>query len=155
MTGQKGLGTDIVTQVGIIVRDIEKMVDNYVRVFNLSTRPNVIITDTVEHAKTNLRGKTTPARAKLAFINMGQVQIELIEPDGQPSVWQEHLDKYGESVHHIAFQVKGTDQVVQFLQGQGIPMDQQGHYTGGMYTYVNSMPVLGVTLELLENFDQK
>ena len=152
MTEQQGLGTNVVTQIGIMVKDIEKMLDRYVQVFNLPVRPNVIITDTPDKAHTQLRGQPTPARAKLAFISMGQVQIELIEPDGQPSVWQEHLDRYGESVHHIAFQVKGTGQVVQFLQGQGITVDQQGDYTGGMYTYVNSMPVLGVTLELLENF---
>lgn len=152
MKEQKGLGTNVVTQIGIIVSNMDRMLDKYVKVFNLPTRPEVIITDTVEQARTSLRGEPTPARAKLAFINMGQVQIELIEPDGQPSVWQEHLDKYGESVHHIAFQVKGTGEVVKFLQDNNINVDQQGYYTGGMYTYVNSMPELGVTLELLENF---
>lgn len=152
MNEKQGLGTNVVTQIGIIVRDMDRMLDKYVRVFNLQTRPDVIITDTVEQAHTTLRGELTPARAKLAFINMGQVQIELIEPDGQPSVWQEHLDKFGESVHHIAFQIKGTGEVVKFLQDNNIQVDQQGHYTGGMYTYVNSMPELGVTLELLENF---
>ncbi len=152
MSEGQGLGTNVVTQVGIIVKDIEKSLDRYVQVFGLAERPKVIITDPVDQAHTRLRGEPTPARAKLAFIPMGQVTLELIEPDGQPSVWQEHLDRYGESVHHIAFQVKGTDQVVQFLQGQGISVDQQGDYTGGRYTYVNSMPVLGVTLELLENF---
>lgn len=152
MNEPTGLGTNVVTQVGIIVKDIEAMLDRYVQVFQLPERPKVIITDTVDQAHTQLRGESTPARAKLAFIHMGQVQLELIEPDGQPSVWQEHLDRYGESVHHIAFQVKGTNQVVKFLQGHGISVDQQGDYTGGMYTYVNSMPALGVTLELLENF---
>ena len=29
---------------------------------------------------------------------------------------------------------------------------QQGDYTGGRYTYVDSAPTLGVILELLENF---
>ena len=148
---QQGLGTTTITQVGIVVRDIEKMLDRYVRVLNLPERPGVIVTDAQDKAHTTLRGQPTPARARLAFVDAGHVQIELIEPDGQPSVWQEHLDRYGESVHHIAFQVKDTAQVVQFLQGQGIGVDQQGEYTGGMYTYVSSMPALGVTLELLES----
>lgn len=152
MTEQKGLGTQVITQVGIVVRDIEKMLDAYCQVFQLAERPKVSITDTVDKAHTVIRGESTPAQAKLAFINMGQVQIELIEPVGGPSTWKEFLDKNGDGVHHIAFQVKGTDQVVTFLQGQGIPLVQQGDYTGGMYTYLDAAPKLGVMLELLENF---
>jgi 4-hydroxyphenylpyruvate dioxygenase-like putative hemolysin len=83
---------------------------------------------------------------------MGQVTIELIEPVGGPSTWQEFLDKHGEGVHHLAFMVKGTDQVVAVLEGQGIPMVQQGDYTGGRYTYLDGESKLGVVLELLENF---
>lgn len=152
MSEQQGLGTLVVTQVGIIVKDIEKSIDNYVQVFGLKERPTPIVTGPLEEAKTELRGQPTPARAKLAFINMGQVTIELIEPDGNPSTWQEHLDTHGESVHHIAFQIKGTDEVVAYLNAQGVPTVQQGQYTGGMYSYMDSAPKLGVMLELLENF---
>ncbi len=152
MTEQQSLGSMTVTQVGIVVKEMDPILDHYCQVFGLKERPQIIVTDGQEVAQTMLYGKPSPARARLAFINMGQVQIELIEPDGNPSTWQEHLDKHGDSVHHIAFQIQGTDKVVEFLQGQGIPLAQQGHYTGGMYSYVNSMPQLGVILELLENF---
>jgi 4-hydroxyphenylpyruvate dioxygenase-like putative hemolysin len=148
----QGIGTTTITQVGIVVRDIEKSIDHYMQVFGVTQRPSAIITDTVDAAHTNLRGESTEARAKLAFFPMGQVTIELIEPVGGPSTWKEFLDTHGEGVHHIAFQVKGTDQVVQFLEGQGVPFVQQGDYTGGMYTYVDGAPKLGVMLELLENF---
>jgi methylmalonyl-CoA/ethylmalonyl-CoA epimerase len=152
MSENQGIGNNVITQIGIVVHDIEKSIDRYMQVFNLQERPSPILTDPVEQARTNHRGQSTPAQAKLAFINMGQVTIELIEPVGGPSTWKEHLDKHGESVHHIAFQIKGTDQVVQFLQGNGLPVEQQGYYTGGMYTYIEGMPQLGVNLELLENF---
>jgi 4-hydroxyphenylpyruvate dioxygenase-like putative hemolysin len=84
---------------------------------------------------------------------MGQVSLELIEPFGGPSIWQEFLDAQGEGVHHIAFQIKGTDEVTTYLEGKGIDVVQQGRYTGGMYTYTDSAPALGVILELLENFE--
>lgn len=147
-----GLGTTIVCQIGLIVRDIEKSAQAYSEVFGLP-RPDVIITDTVDVAKTNYRGASTTARAKLAFFDMGQVSLELIEPVGEPSTWQEFLNEKGEGVHHIAFRIKGTEQVVAYLEGKGIDVVQQGYYTGGMYTYVDSTSVLGVVLELLENFD--
>lgn len=147
-----GLENQVVVQVGIIVRDIEKTLDAYCAVFQVEPRPAVSITDPVEQAHTVYRGAATSARAKLAFIKMGQVSIELIEPLGEPSTWKEFLDSCGEGVHHIAFNVKGTPQVISFLDGQGIPLVQQGDYTGGMYSYLDSASKLGVMLELLENF---
>ncbi len=147
-----GLGTNLVTQVGLIVRDIEKSVDAYVDVFGLKERPSVSITDTLDKANTRYMGQPSEARAKLAFIDMGQVTIELIEPVGGPSTWKDFLDAHGEGVHHIAFVVKGTDQVVAYLDSKGIPLVQRGDYTGGQYTYLDSAPRLGVMLELLENF---
>ncbi len=147
-----GLGTNIVCQIGLVVKDIEASVEAYSRVFGLP-KPNVIITDEPEKARAVYRGATTNAQAKLAFFNMGQVDIELIEPIGEPSTWQEALDEQGEGVHHIAFIIKDTKQVVAYLEAQGMPVIQQGHYTGGMYTYIDSAPALGVVLELLENFE--
>jgi methylmalonyl-CoA/ethylmalonyl-CoA epimerase len=149
--GENGLGTNVVCQVGLIVRNVEKSAEAYSRVFGLP-KPDVIITDTVDVARTTYRGEPTSARARLAFFDMGQVSLELIEPVGSPSTWREFLDEHGEGVHHIAFRIKDTDEVVAYLQGRGIEMVQQGHYTGGMYTYVDSAPALGVMLELLEDF---
>jgi catechol 2,3-dioxygenase-like lactoylglutathione lyase family enzyme len=142
----------IVTQIGIIVRDIEESAERYSRLFGVPIPP-VIITDGYEKARTSFEGQPSYARAKLAFFKLGQVSLELIEPIGEPSTWKKHLDEKGESVHHIAFQVKGTPQVAAALADEGIPVQQQGYYTGGMYTYVDSADKLGVCLELLENFD--
>jgi catechol 2,3-dioxygenase-like lactoylglutathione lyase family enzyme len=150
--GEQGLGTNIVCQVGLIVRDIERSAEAYSQVFGLP-KPDVIITDPMDIARTVYRGEPTSARAKLAFFHMGQVSLELIEPVGGPSTWQEFLDEHGEGVHHIAFTINDTDRVVAYLEGKGIDLVQQGHYTGGMYSYMDSAPALGVMLELLENFD--
>jgi len=147
------LGKRFITQVGIMVRDIEQSVQTYSRIFGVD-KPPIIITADYEKAHTNFKGQASPAKAKLAFFNMGQVQIELIEPIGEPSTWKEHLDQRGQSVHHLAFVVPDTDKAVQFLDEQGMGIDQQGDYTGGRYTYIDSVSQLGVALELLENFNE-
>lgn len=149
---KQGLGTTTVCQIGVIVRDIERSAEAYSRILGLP-KPDVIVTDGQETAHTKHRGQPTDARAKLAFFQLGQVSLELIEPIGRPSTWGEFLDEHGEGVHHIAFIVKDTDRVVAFLEGEGIGVIQQGDYTGGRYTYVDSEPALSVVLELLENFD--
>ena len=151
MAEQTGIGTNLVCQIGLVVKDIEKSVAAYCDILGLP-RPNIIVTDGYEKAKTVYRGQPTEATARLAFFDMGQVQLELIEPDGKPSTWQEVLDEKGEGIHHIAFFVKDSDKVVAYLEGKGAQLVQQGHYTGGMYSYVDATPQLHLVLELLENF---
>ncbi len=152
MNETQNLGTTTVTQIGLVVADIDKSIDAYCAVLGLP-RPNVIVTDEYTKAQTAYRGHPTAARAKLAFFDLGQVSLELIEPIGEPSTWKEALEKNGEGFHHIAFQIKDTAQVVKNLESNGIDMVQQGQYTGGMYTYMDATQKLGLVLELLENFD--
>ena len=149
---KRGLGTNVMCQVGLVVRDIERSIEGYSRAFGLP-KPEIIVTDEPELAHTRFRGEPTDARAKLAFFQMGQVSLELIEPIGGPSTWREFLDQRGEGVHHIAFFVQDTDEAVGFLAGKDIGVVQRGDYTGGRYTYLDSAPTLGVILELLENFE--
>ena len=149
----KGIGTDIVTQVGIIVRDIERTAQRFSDVLGLP-KPSVIVTPGYDKAKTMYKGQPSAATAKLAFFDLGQVQVELIEPDEQPSVWRDFLDEHGEGAQHIAFRIRDTRRATDYLANFGISVLQQGLYSSGdgMYTYVDSQAQLGTTLELLENF---
>lgn len=152
MTQKPLVPSNVICQVGVIVRDIDRSITEYCRVFGLP-RPDVSLTAGYDQSKATFNGQSTEARAKLAFFKMGeQLSVELIEPVGGPSTWQEFLDTKGEGVHHIAFMIKDTPKVTGDLAAAGFPTQQQGHYTGGMYTYVDSAPALGMILELLENF---
>jgi len=144
------LGTTTVTQVGIIVRDIETKARAWADVLGLPI-PEIIITDTVDLAHTEYQGEATPAQAKLAFFHLGQVDLELIEPIGGPSTWKDQLDQHGESLHHIAFFIKGMKEKVAYLEAKDIPLVQRGDYTGGRYAYLDGTARLGTILELLEN----
>jgi catechol 2,3-dioxygenase-like lactoylglutathione lyase family enzyme len=142
-----------VCQVGFVVHDIERAAKLFSGLFGVDVPP---IVETAGHAiaKTTVNGEPSEATAKLAFFNAGQLQFELIQPDDKPSVWREHLDKHGEGVHHIAFKVDNTGEAMGYLAEHGIEMKQQGLYTdgSGMYSYMDSAPVLGVMIELLESF---
>ncbi len=145
------LGTTRVTQVGIIVQDIEKTGAAWAELLG-TEMPEIVITDPVEIANTEYKGALTPARAKLAFFEMENITIELIEPVGQPGTWKEYLDSHGQGVHHIAFNVRSMEEKVVLLEQKNMPLLQRGDYTGGRYSYINSLPKLGVLLELLENY---
>jgi catechol 2,3-dioxygenase-like lactoylglutathione lyase family enzyme len=146
----QGLGTTSISQIAVVVRDIERAARTYADVFHLPV-PKIIITEKEEVTHAKYRGAPTQARAKLAFFQMGSLSLELIEPVGGPSTWQEFLEKHGEGVHHIAFRIKGMEEVLTFLAGKGMPAVQRGDFKGGRYAYVDSEPALGVILELLES----
>jgi catechol 2,3-dioxygenase-like lactoylglutathione lyase family enzyme len=150
----KGLGTDIICQVGLIVHDIERTAQRYSEVLGLP-QPEIMVTPGYEKSKTTYKGEPSEATAKLAFFDLGQLQLELIEPDEKPSVWRDFLEEKGEGAQHIAFQVKDTGRATEHLGRHGIEIAQQGLYAdgSGMYTYLASDAKLGTTLELLENFD--
>jgi 4-hydroxyphenylpyruvate dioxygenase and related hemolysins len=148
--GKGMLGTNTVTQIGLLVHDIEKVSQAYADFFGME-KPQWFWTDTPDKAMTEKDGKPTSARAKLAFFDMGALQLELIEPDEHPSTWREHLDAHGEGVHHIAFVVEGMKEKTALLEANGMRLVQKGEYTGGRYAYMDTFEPLKVMLELLEN----
>jgi len=147
------LKADTICQVGIIVHDIERTARKYCEVFGFEM-PQIVETAGYAQSKTTYNGQPSEATAKLAFFNAGQITIELIEPDDQPSVWREFLEQHGEGIHHIAFQVKDTEAVTGFLAEHDAGIAQQGLYSdgSGVYTYVDTAPLLGTMFELLESF---
>ncbi len=149
MTNHK-LGTTAVTQIGVVVADIEAKAKSWADLLGVPV-PEIIITDGYDVAQTEYIGQATQARAKLAFFNLGQVDLELIEPIDGPSTWKDQLDQHGDSLHHIAFEIKGMKEKVGTLTTKNIPLIQRGEYTGGRYAYLDGTGPLGVVLELLEN----
>jgi len=145
------LGTDIVTQVAIIVQDVARTSRAWAELLGVPV-PEAKLTDPLSEAHTLYKGEPTQARAKLAFFRLGQVSLELIEPVGRPSTWGDFLDEHGEGIHHVAFNIKGMDDVLLRLDAHQMPLIQRGDYTGGRYAYVDGVPRLGAILELLENF---
>jgi catechol 2,3-dioxygenase-like lactoylglutathione lyase family enzyme len=145
------LGENAVCQVAIVVRDIEAAIKKWAGVLG-APPPAWHMTGPKEESHINYRGQSTDARAKLAFFELGQVSLELIEPVGGPSVWQEVLDRSGPCVHHIAFRIKGMDAALAGLSKQGLPTLQRSDFTNGCSGYVDSAKDLGVIVELLEHF---
>ncbi len=150
MMTEQTLGTTTVTQVGIVVHDIEAKARAWAEVLGLPV-PDIMITDTYQRAQTEYNGEPSDARAKLAFFDLGQVSLELIEPVDKPSTWRDQLDEHGDSLHHIAFEIKGMPARVAYLEAKGLRLVQRGEYRGGRYAYVDGSAQLGAILELLEN----
>ena len=126
------------TQLGILVHDIEKSSQAYAAFLGVPVPP-VQMTGVYEDAHTTYLGQPTKARCKQAFFYYGDLEVELLEPDHEPSVWRQALDENDEGLHHVAFRVQGMDLL------------QRGRWATGHYAYLDATESLHVIIELLEN----
>ncbi|MDR2589507.1 MAG: VOC family protein [Oscillospiraceae bacterium] len=149
------LGTNTLTQVALVVNDIEKTKTRLAALFGIEPPPTIEAGDPTI-TKTHVHGKLTPdARCRMAFFSVGEnVQLELIEPNEVSSVWRDFLNEKGEGIHHIAFGVKGMDNVVKACEDFGMKEVQKGFYgdASGCYSYLDPGDGLPFILELLESF---
>ena len=149
------LNTNIVTQIGIIVRDVERTKRKFAAFLGVEP-PACVDGGQYEVTGTLYNGEPAPyANCLMAFFDAGpNVQIELIQPNGIKSTWQDHLDQHVEGVHHIAFVVKGMDEKIRACELAGMHCTQRGKYgdASGEYAYIDATKDLKCFIELLENY---
>jgi methylmalonyl-CoA/ethylmalonyl-CoA epimerase len=149
------LDTNIVIQAAIIVKDIEATKEKWAAFLGLPVPPTVSAGE-YKVTQTRYNGAPAPeASCLLAFLEAGaNMTIELIQPNGTPSVWQEHLDQKGESLHHIAFGVQGMDEKIAACEKSGMKLVQRGNFGGGdgRYADMDANEDLKTVIELLESY---
>lgn len=141
--------TNKIIQLCIVVNDVETTARNYAELFGLEM-PEIILTDPLELSHNEYRGKLTNARARIAFFQMGDISLEILEPNEVDSTWREFLDKNGDGVHHIAFYIKDMKKTMSLFESKGMPVVQKANYPDGIVACMDSKEKLGVILELLE-----
>lgn len=124
-------------QVAIVVRDIEAAKKHYASLLNQAI-PETIVTDA--DVRQEFNNSPTNAQTKLAFFDLGGVQLELVEPMGGNSAWQQGLDENGEGVHHIAFWIPegkiANEEANLHLQNHGFVRIHRGDMGGdGEFAY--------------------
>lgn len=147
--------SNIVTQIGFIVRDIYAVRSKFANFFGVE-EPGIIDGGPYEITGTTYQGTPAPkANCLMAFFDAGaNVQIELIQPNGVKSTWQDYLDTHGEGIHHIAFCVKGMEEKLAVCEAAGLKCVQRGKYgdASGEYAYLDANADLKCFIELLENY---
>jgi hypothetical protein len=121
--------------VGIVVRDIDKAVKRLdslgIGLFRAYVPPSTAPLIGIP----TFRGKPMEAEVKVFKAKVGDVMIELFEPGKGESPWKEYLDKNGEGIHHIGFNVDDLDEAKAAFIKQGAKVlstiEWQGG--GGMY----------------------
>ncbi|SFB49847.1 Glyoxalase/Bleomycin resistance protein/Dioxygenase superfamily protein [Cohnella sp. OV330] len=142
------LSFDGFIQIAIVVQDIQKAAETWARFFNIPV-PEIRYRPPAPNPDLTYRGKPAEYGLKLANIEAGPFVIELHEPDERDSTFREFLDKHGNGVHHLGFQVgKKRDAIVGELEEMGYAMRTIGYYPGSSWTIVDSEDDLGVNLNI-------
>jgi len=92
-------------------------------------------------------------RVRVASYNLGECRLELLEPLSPDSPVGKFLEKRGEGIHHICFEVKDIDETLKTLKGQGVPLidesPRQGAH-GRRIAFLHPRGTGGVLIELVQ-----
>jgi len=136
-------------QINIVVRDIELAARKWAELLGIEV-PEIRINHLEGGENYTYRGEPVSCDLKVCDIPMDGFVIELHEPAGGPSSFQEFLDKHGNGVHHIGFEVGDLrDEVIGDMQKAGYDVGRTlGIYPGSSWTIVDAEDSLGVNLNI-------
>ena len=134
-------------QVAVIVRDLDVADRRYTHEYGIG--PWGIIEfnpDTVSDMVIDDAPATYAMR--LAVADIGRLQIELIEPLDDKSIYAKHLAEHGEGLHHVALAVDDYGRAEQALRAKGHRITMGGNHNGVTYSYFSTEHDLGFPVEL-------
>jgi 4-hydroxyphenylpyruvate dioxygenase-like putative hemolysin len=146
-------GARRLTQFAFIVRD-EAAVSKYWAKLGW---PEMSITHPKLHGL-EYREKPAEFRSRLGWMRHGKVVYEWIIPEKGPSTWQDHLDRHGEGVHHLAVAVDDMDKAIAEWKKAGYAYVMGGAWGDagrpgfGRFAYVDAQGAGGIDIELLWNY---
>lgn len=136
-------------QINIIVKDIEHSAAKWAELLGIEV-PKIRINHLVGGENYTYRGQPITCDLKVCDIEMPGFVIELHQPIGGDSSFQEFFDKHGNGVHHLGFEVGDRrDAVIEELKQAGYDTNRTlGIYPGSSWTIIDSEDDLGVNLNI-------
>ncbi|MBD7983218.1 methylmalonyl-CoA epimerase [Sporosarcina sp. Sa2YVA2] len=127
-----------VDHIGIAVKDIESALPYYIETLSLT----LLGIEEVESQK-----------VKVAFIDAGNIKLELLEPTNEDSPVAKFIEKRGEGIHHVAFGVTDIRSRMAELKEKGVRLlqDEPKPGAGGaQVAFMHPKSSYGVLYELCD-----
>ena len=93
-------------------------------------------------------------KVKTAFLTIGDVHVELLEPTSEDSPIAKHLEKRGEGMHHIAYEVDDVAAALQTLRDSEIKLVNETPVDGAhnmLVAFIHPKSTNGVLTELCQH----
>jgi len=106
-----------VDHIGIAVKDLNETLSFYQDVLGLELHGTEVIED---------------QKVKVAFLPVGDTEIELLEPTSEEGPIVKFIEKNGEGIQHIAFKVENIEEAIEYMISKGMKMiDEVPRYGAG------------------------
>ena len=135
--------TDVCTvnyidHVGVAVKNIDTALAFFKKVFDVPDADIELMED---------------QGVRACLIEVGQTRLELLEPTGPESGVGRFIERRGEGLHHLAFNVTDISGKLQTLQTLGVDLIDQTPREGlsGTIAFVHPRSIFGILTELVES----
>lgn len=131
-----------IEHIGIAVKDLDDAITYYENVLGLKCYAIEEVTD---------------QKVKTAFFKVGQTKIELLESTDPEGPIGKFIEKRGEGVHHIAFNIPGLEDALQEVDENGIQLIDKQPRKGaeGMnIAFLHPKSTFGVLTEFCEESEK-
>jgi methylmalonyl-CoA epimerase len=129
-----------IEHIGIVVRDLDEAMKKYTSVLGVVVK---------EIEEVNVEGNLN----KIAFLPIGETNVELIQTMAEESLAADFLKTRGEGIHHIAFEVEDLNKIYQELRAKGVEFMWGGIVRGSrgsMIALIKPEEFNGVCIELVQ-----
>jgi methylmalonyl-CoA/ethylmalonyl-CoA epimerase len=126
-----------INHVAMVVQDIDAALNFWEQTFGLEL-------DHVEDVPSQ--------KSKVAFLPLGESEIELVQPTTSDSGLASFLEKRGEGMHHICIEVEDIDATLAELKSKGVRLinDVPEELPGRKMAFVHPKAANGVLVELYQ-----
>jgi methylmalonyl-CoA epimerase len=127
-----------IDHIGIVVRDIQEALKAYETALGLPLKEVVEVTD---------------QKVEIAFLPVGESNVELVQPLTDDTGIARFLEKRGEGIHHICIEVEDVEATLARLREYGVPLIDEEPRPGahGRVAFVHPKGMHGVLIELVEH----
>jgi len=105
-------------------------------------------------------GKPAEFEMNLGWYRYGEIVYEWCIPLKPPTVYEDHIKKYGEGFQHLGFKVNDMDEAIRYFMDKGFEISMSGGWGekgkpgSGRFAYVDTESIGGETIELLWNYKE-
>lgn len=130
------------SHVGVAVRNLDQSLRLFSKLFNKECTSTEIVTD---------------QKVKLAFIRIGDTSVELTEATSPDSAIAKFIEKRGEGVHHLSFEVDNIVDELRRLKAEGFhSIEEQPHKGAGgnLIAFLHPQSTGGILIELCQKMNR-
>jgi len=95
---------------------------------------------------------------RFSFVPFGKIHIELLESTTPEGLMRKFIEKKGEGIHHLSFEVDDIEAELAGLKARGVQLINEKPYLNAhknLVAFVNPKSTRGVLVELIQTMGKK